>query len=264
MKTTLYLLGLCMLFSCAAKTDQHDLKSEIESANKEWMDAMAKKDADAVAAMYTEDAKFMAPNAPGTTGREAIKKFVTATSGISAIRLTTEEVEGTGDLAIESGKYEIMVADNMVVDHGKYLVQWKKNGGKWLLDKDIFNSDLPGARAMAQKDQPVAVALYKVKKGQAQAFEDFARNVLMPATDRSTPEKDQIMRAVRLLSPANPEKDGTTRYMWVFDPYAEGGHYDIEAILVAKHGKEKGKELMKQFSTLTTGYDFYVMKQTDI
>ena len=56
---------------------------------------------------------------------------------------------GTDQFAIESGVYELMAGENKV-DEGKYLAEWRKVDGKWLLHRDMPSTDMP-------LPQPVAV-----------------------------------------------------------------------------------------------------------
>lgn len=151
MKTTsAILLVMTILFSCSQSVDQAALKSEIEKANQEFVKALATKDADAMSQLYTEDARLMFPNMPAIEGREDIKAFFTESmEGISGLKLTTEEVSGTNDFAVESGRYE-MLSEGKKVDEGKYLVHWRKVDGKWLLHRDMPSTDLPIPQPVAQ------------------------------------------------------------------------------------------------------------------
>jgi uncharacterized protein (TIGR02246 family) len=134
-----------------ATSDQTSLKSEIEKANHEFMNAVAGKDGDAIARLYTENAQLMFPHSPAIEGRENIKSFFqqTVASGITGVKLTTDEVTGTDDFAIESGRYE-MLAGDQTVDKGNYLVHWKNVGGEWLLHRDMPMTDQPLAETTAQ------------------------------------------------------------------------------------------------------------------
>jgi len=57
------------------------------------------------------------------------------------------EVARSGDLAYIMGAYTLAMKDsqgNPVNDHGKFVEVWKKQAdGKWKVEADIFNSDLP-------------------------------------------------------------------------------------------------------------------------
>ena len=87
------------------------------------------------------------------------------------------------------------------------------------------------------------------------------RTVLNPAADMSTPEKSQAYSAIRMLRDNTEEKDGTQKFIFIFDPWYDGIEYEIEKVLVAKYGPEKGKQLNEEFGRLTTFYEFHDMKQ---
>ena len=63
--------------------------------------------------------------------------------GIGSGNLSTTEVWGMNDLAVEEGTYSLNSKDGAEIDKGKYLVLWKMEGGKWKLFRDCFNSDMP-------------------------------------------------------------------------------------------------------------------------
>lgn len=266
MKTsiTCFLL-LIVLISCSEKADLAAIRSEIQDANKKFSEAFAAKDADAVASLYAEDAQLMPAHSPVLRGREEAKKNIldAMNAGVTGLTFTTEEVNGTRDLAYESGKFQVMVGDN-VVDRGKYIVEWRKVGELWLISKDMFSTDLPAPRSAAQKDQVVGVAVWSVKKGNDKKFEDFVRNTLMPAVDRTTPAGDQAAGAVRFLAPAAPAENGSTKYIFIFDPMTKDVTYSIEKILIGRHGEARGRQLNNEIMSLSTGYEYYEMKQTDI
>lgn len=79
------------------------------------------------------------------TGKAALESFWQSIldMGISGIELRTGELEDLGDTAIEVGAYTLRGADGQSLDQGKYIVIWKREGGEWLLHRDIFNSSLP-------------------------------------------------------------------------------------------------------------------------
>jgi ketosteroid isomerase-like protein len=127
----------------AASPTQADLvRDAIEAQNKKFADAFQRKDADAIGALYTSDAKVIPPNAEVVSGREAIAAFWKNQMAImNTARLTTADVETGGDLAYEYGTAEIEGAQgkNLV----RYIVVWKRSKGAWQLHRDIWNSS-PG------------------------------------------------------------------------------------------------------------------------
>ena len=118
---------------------------EIENANADFEAKFAAGDIAAVAALYTDDAKFVAPHQDALTGRPAIEAFLGGArdAGIASIHLTTLEVEADETTAIEFGRYEMKTADGGLVDEGDYLVHWKRQDGSWKLHRDFISTDSP-------------------------------------------------------------------------------------------------------------------------
>ena len=119
-------------------------KKEIEEANRNFMDLVAKGDSVSLANLYTSDAKFMTAGAPAFVGTANIQKAMSGIikSGVTRIDLKSKEVFGTEELVAEEGEVTLFVKNTTVADE-KYIVLWKKQDGKWKLFRDIFNSNLP-------------------------------------------------------------------------------------------------------------------------
>ena len=124
---------------------QDPAKAAIDAANSKFVAAFNKKDAAGVAATYSPDANAFPPNASIIKGRPAIQKMWqdVLDSGISSIALATTEVESGGNIAYESGTYEMKTKDGQMADKGKYCVVWKKANGQWMLHRDIWSTDMP-------------------------------------------------------------------------------------------------------------------------
>ena len=121
----------------------------ILATEKTFMAAYKSGDAKTLVALYTKDAQIMPPNTKTVSGAKNIaamfKSFWDA--GDTVIKLTTVEADGSGDYGYEVGKYALSGKTGKVNDRGKYIVVWKKVGGRWMLYRDIFNSDLPAPAA---------------------------------------------------------------------------------------------------------------------
>ena len=50
-------------------------RAEVDEANRRFMEAMGRGDAASVAALYTEDAVVLPPDAPMISGRSGIEEF---------------------------------------------------------------------------------------------------------------------------------------------------------------------------------------------
>jgi ketosteroid isomerase-like protein len=132
----------------ASARAQDPVRAAIESANRKFVAAFNKTDAPAVAATYSPDAYAFPPNAPLVKGREALQSMWQGVmnSGITSIAIATAEVESAGDIAYESGTYELKTKDGKVADKGKYCVVWKKVSGHWMLHRDIWSTDMPAPK----------------------------------------------------------------------------------------------------------------------
>jgi uncharacterized protein (TIGR02246 family) len=103
---------------------------------------MTKGDAAAMASGYATDGELLPPNADVVRGRDAIQKMWQGflDSGAAGLSLNITDVHSSGDLAAETGTYEVKMKDGTTTDRGKYVVVWKRAQGKWLIYRDIWNS----------------------------------------------------------------------------------------------------------------------------
>lgn len=142
-----FLAAVMLLAIAPARAD--GTRSAIEAANAEFMAAASKGDGAAVAALYTPKGQVLPPNSEPVEGAEAIQKFWQGAmnSGIAAVDLRTVEVYGQGSTAAEVGRYELKDKAGKVLDHGKYIVVWRRVGGKWKLLRDMFSSSVAAAKS---------------------------------------------------------------------------------------------------------------------
>ncbi len=134
------LLG-AYLDGTAARSKQ--VRQAIEFGNRALIAAFLRGDSQAVAALYTEDGKIIAPGNEIVSGRSAIAAFwyTVMSSGVKDLSLGTVEVESAGDLAYELGTVRLIGPDSQVTG-GRYVVVWKQKNGQWKLHLDIWNSAL--------------------------------------------------------------------------------------------------------------------------
>jgi uncharacterized protein (TIGR02246 family) len=120
-----------------------DLRAQIEKMAQAWQKAYNAGDAAGVTALYTKDARVMAPGAQPASGASAIQALFAADIKQGAKNtLTTEDVTGSGDYALETGKWVATSADGKHLDHGQYATFYKKEGGDWKIYRDIWNSSM--------------------------------------------------------------------------------------------------------------------------
>lgn len=143
------LAGLVLIGFMAAPVVAQSAKSSIEAASAAFEEAYNSGDAAALAALYTEDAVLLPPDVVRMDGRHAVQNFMQGAmdSGpgpLEDLRLETLEVEDSGDLASEVGKFTVLGQDGAPAGTGKYIVVWKKGSdGTWRLHRHIWNSDPP-------------------------------------------------------------------------------------------------------------------------
>ena len=126
-----------------------DLKAEIEAANRAFMEAFKSGDAAGVAGAYTEGGRLLPPNAEMLAGKAAIQAVWQGAMDMGAkeAKLETVEVKPMGEgAAYEIGAYTLRLEPEgaeAMTDTGKYVVLWKREGDRWKLDVDIWNTNLP-------------------------------------------------------------------------------------------------------------------------
>jgi ketosteroid isomerase-like protein len=127
---------------CAQPTAQES--SALAQRADAWEEAFNAADIEGVAALYTEQARMMSPNAPMGTGHEAVRNDIGAMveAGLRG-NLDTVEAMVAGDLGYRVGTYTINAPDGSVVDEGKFIEIWRQVDGEWKIANDIYNSDRP-------------------------------------------------------------------------------------------------------------------------
>jgi ketosteroid isomerase-like protein len=133
------------------KRDTVDYKAVIDETNKTFANAMVKGDSATLVSLYHPDASVYAPNMEKTDPKTmASMASGMPKMGITSFNLEAKEVYRGDDVVTEVGTFE-MGDGKKTIDKGKYIVIWKKDGDKWKLFRDIWNSDNPPPPAPPQK-----------------------------------------------------------------------------------------------------------------
>jgi ketosteroid isomerase-like protein len=147
MKRTASLIAVLLLAACASTSGSSsmpttDPDSIVRQAAERFETAARAGDVARVTAFYADDAQVLPPNAPVLRGTEGARTFwgMMLAAGPSDIDLITEDVLSSGDLLVETGRYEVTKPFG---DSGKYIVVWAKRGGEWKIVRDIFNTSRP-------------------------------------------------------------------------------------------------------------------------
>jgi uncharacterized protein (TIGR02246 family) len=126
----------------------------VDAGNYFFMKFFEARDAQAIADLYTEDARVIAPGAAPAEGRAAIAAFwAAAMESTKSARLETLSVESEGDLAFEEGVVRLTANDGRQSAE-RYVVVWKRVGRRWHLHRDIWNSGPAQAAEPAAAPEP--------------------------------------------------------------------------------------------------------------
>lgn len=123
--------------------------ADVDSVAKAFHEGVAAQDADALASLYHDDARFLPPGMPTCEGRAAIKSTMQMLldGGARSLDLEPIDVREAGTMTIEYGHYALGLEPEgapPVTDLGKYIVvhESRPDGSTRIL-YDIFNSNSP-------------------------------------------------------------------------------------------------------------------------
>jgi len=123
--------------------DLEQEKKELQKSFEGVMEALASRDAKAVASYYTQDGVFMPNNAPISKGRAEIEKAFEGfiAGGFTDLDVESTWAEGCGEYLLDTEKWTLSNGTDTLI--GKSLVVWKKEDGIWKMYKDMINTDTP-------------------------------------------------------------------------------------------------------------------------
>ncbi|MDX2415477.1 MAG: nuclear transport factor 2 family protein [Bacteroidales bacterium] len=256
--------GMCLLIILALNSctqEPVDVKTEIEAANVLFMDAANTGDKDALTEIYLPDVTICPPNSDAISGVENVVAAMTVNPpGAIKMLFETVSAEAYGKTAIELGKYKVMTPDeSIVLDHGKYIVTWKKIGNEWKVSKDIWNtSNAPIPRAMA--GDTVLFAITRVKEQDVHLIEEFSYEVFLPVYKELFP---QDKAATRIFKTTSADKDGYVSFVYLADPVTSAQTHNVFQVLGEKYGKEKTTEMMQKYMSIFEDQTPYITIQQE-
>ncbi len=129
-------------------------EAAVRAVDAEWARAATAGDAKALTAVYAPDATLLPPNEQNVKGEAVGKYNADMLSAYPAkMELTTEAVEGRGDLAYAVGTWKAIPtpkkagAKPLPTEEGKYLEVLKKQAdGSWKLVYDMWSSNAPAGK----------------------------------------------------------------------------------------------------------------------
>jgi ketosteroid isomerase-like protein len=128
--------------------------AEIDVARAAFVDAIRSHDAGALAGLYEDGARLVAPEAEMIRGRADVAAFWRAgmDTGIADVDLAPEDIEVTANIAWEVGGYTLRLepaGQEPIVDRGRYLLVYAFDGGRWRRAAEMFRPDAPGNALVA-------------------------------------------------------------------------------------------------------------------
>jgi ketosteroid isomerase-like protein len=146
------LVAVVLSMACAAPpagTDPVE-RDRLDQRQREFFAAMAAKDADTVAELFSEAAVLHIANMPPIEGRPAIRRFYGNMFGFLSASTATPEtlhVSAGGDLAygVGSTSNEFRGPEGVVEYTGKYFLVWRKLAGDWMIVLYGVSSNQPAA-----------------------------------------------------------------------------------------------------------------------
>ena len=143
--TAFIVIGSISTQAADSAADEAALKADPAA----WFKAFNAGDADAVTKLYAEDGIVMAPNAPASVGRAAIREFIASgikefkSAGLSFKDHTVTGVGVFGDTGWLSGTYSVANTAGQIAEKGKFLSVYRRTKEGWRLIRDIWNADAP-------------------------------------------------------------------------------------------------------------------------
>ena len=124
-------------------------EAAIRALDAQFVKDAAAKDADKIAALYTDDAVIFATGLPAVVGKDDIRKAIDRMLAGPSRQFTfsnvTVDVARSGDLAEDRGTGEVTIAGKdgkPVTVRSEYVLVWKKQAdGSWKIAADTSATD---------------------------------------------------------------------------------------------------------------------------
>jgi ketosteroid isomerase-like protein len=161
MKTKIsILLTIVLMFCVFTSFSQNGSKSgfdlakaqiELESINQKISEYMVKGDAAGIASAYSSDGYLMPNKSSIVKGRENITKYWSDFIGsckasgieIGGLEITIKELSGDKNLLTDVGEFVFIKKNGDRFWKGKYIEVWKNENGKWMVHREMTNSNEP-------------------------------------------------------------------------------------------------------------------------
>jgi len=133
--------------SLADASPLRDVESQIRGFAQDLATSFNTGNYDQAAALFAHDGVLMASRFEAGYGQKAVERLLRqlGDSGYSDLRLETSRVEHSGDMAMELGRFSVVVhqvGGTLIPEQGKYVRVWRRLGA-WLILADCWSRTLP-------------------------------------------------------------------------------------------------------------------------
>ena len=148
-----FLAITALIFSACATTEKEEVidmgivKAEIQAMEDAFAAGQKAKDADAVAAYYSETAISYGQNEQPASGRAAIRDNIAqqiakdTTGNYNVYKVV--DLFAEGDTAVEIGSWTKFDAAGTQIDNGNYMSYFQKQNGKYTCVRDMSTTATP-------------------------------------------------------------------------------------------------------------------------
>jgi len=121
-----------------------DVESQLRDLTQDLATSFNTGNYDQAAGLFASDGVLMSPHHEGAHGQKAVERLLRllGEAGYGDLRLETTRVEYSGDMAMEIGRFSVVVRmsdGTMVPERGKYVKVWRRLG-VWRLMADCWSS----------------------------------------------------------------------------------------------------------------------------
>lgn len=120
-----------------------DVESQLRDLTQDFQTSFNTGNYDQAAGLFASDGVLMAPQYEAAYGQKAVERLLRqlGEAGYGDLRMETTRVEHSGDMAMEVGRFSVIVhrADGTLMpEHGKYVKVWRRLG-VWRLMADCWS-----------------------------------------------------------------------------------------------------------------------------
>ncbi|MGC3980243.1 MAG: nuclear transport factor 2 family protein [Steroidobacteraceae bacterium] len=129
---------LCLLLPGCTR---NELTSEVTQS---FAIAFTKHDLDNCLALFTDDAQILPEHGTVISGHKEIENFLkNSMTPIISFKTETDMLLVRSDIGVEQGHFTVRnIKRGADIEMGKYMHIWKRQDGKWMLYRVIYNTDV--------------------------------------------------------------------------------------------------------------------------